>query len=168
MSCSARPSGPLRRPRPETLVSAISLAALCLLIAARASGADATGRWWADAGSAQVEITHCGGALCGRLVCLRSDADSPELDRKNPDPALRRRELVGIVLVEDLVADPEAPGRWRSGTIYDPASGRTYSAEARLDGPDRLLLRGYLGIPLIGRTAIWTRVEDAEGCGASK
>ena len=69
------------------------------------------------------------------------------------------------MLVEDLVQDPEVPGRWRDGTIYDPASGRTYSAEARLDGPDRLLLRGYIGIPLIGRTATWTRAQPAEDCG---
>ena len=60
---------------------------------------------------------------------------------------------MGIVLVEDLMADPEVRGLWRNGNIYDPANGRSYSAEARLDGPDRLLLRGYLGIPLFGRAA---------------
>jgi uncharacterized protein (DUF2147 family) len=27
-----------------------------------------------------------------------------------------------------------------------------------LEGDDRLRLRGYLGIPLIGRTTTWTRV----------
>ena len=151
---------PLRRslrarrhqPEPGTRVVLFALLAWILPIAASASDPDAIGCWWADGGSAQVEITPCGGALCGRLVCLRSEADSPELDRENPDPALRNRQLVGIVLVEDLMADPEVPGLWRNGTIYDPANGRSYSAAARLDGPDRLLLRGYLGIPLFGRT----------------
>ena len=45
-----------------------------------------------------------------------------------------------------------------SGTIYDPSTGNTYSCRLTLEGADRLLLRGYLGIPLIGRTTTWTRV----------
>jgi len=29
----------------------------------------------------------------------------------------------------------------------------------RLDGPDRLRLRGYVGIRALGRTQTWTRVR---------
>ena len=152
-------------PRPGG-VALIILLGMAPLTSAAATTPDVTGRWWADGGSAQVEISSCGRALCGRLVCLRYEGDSPDLDTKNPDPALRSRELVGIVLFEGLVEDPEVPGFWRDGKIYDPASGRTYSAEVRLDGPDRLLLRGYLGIPLIGRTATWNRAAQGEACGA--
>ena len=38
-----------------------------------------------------------------------------------------------------------------------PASGSTYTCQLALDGDDRVRLRGYLGIPLIGRTTTWTR-----------
>jgi uncharacterized protein (DUF2147 family) len=51
---------------------------------------------------------------------------------------------------------------WRGGVIYDPASGNTYSCQARLDGADRLELRGYVGIPLLGRTTYWLRVGAEE------
>jgi uncharacterized protein (DUF2147 family) len=47
---------------------------------------------------------------------------------------------------------------WSGGSIYDPASGHTHSCEARLEGNDRLFLRGYLGIQLFGRITTWTKV----------
>ena len=40
----------------------------------------------------------------------------------------------------------------------DPGSGSTYTCNIALDGDDRLRLRGYVGIPLLGRTTTWTRV----------
>jgi len=39
-----------------------------------------------------------------------------------------------------------------------PTSGNTYTRQPTLDGDDRLRLRGYVGVPLIGRTTTWTRV----------
>jgi uncharacterized protein (DUF2147 family) len=51
-----------------------------------------------------------------------------------------------------------ADGTWTDGSIYDPASGYTYRCQLSLDGNDRLRLRGYVGVPLIGRTTTWTRV----------
>ena len=49
--------------------------------------------------------------------------------------------------------------RWDSGTIYDPKSGSTYSCFMELDGPDRIKVRGFIGISLIGRTDVWTRAQ---------
>ena len=49
--------------------------------------------------------------------------------------------------------------KWENGTIYDPKSGNTYSCTMELDGPDKLKVRGYIGISLIGRTDVWTRVR---------
>lgn len=51
-----------------------------------------------------------------------------------------------------------AGGTWQDGSVYDPATGSTYTCQLTLDGNDRLRLRGYVGIPLIGRTATWIRV----------
>jgi uncharacterized protein (DUF2147 family) len=49
-------------------------------------------------------------------------------------------------------------GTWVGGSIYDPATGNTYTCHLALDGDDRLRVRGYVGIPLLGRTTTWTRV----------
>ena len=117
------------------------------------------GRWYAEGGAAQVEIIECEEGLCGRVASLRSpfDENGCELrDALNPEPQHRSRPLLGL---EILKAQPSGSNRqeW-SGTIYDPGSGRTYRCSIRPDGADRLQLRGYIGVPLIGRTTTWVRV----------
>jgi uncharacterized protein (DUF2147 family) len=145
------------------LVQVLTVSAACI-IAVRpvlAASADPVGRWYAEGGAAIVEIAPCGEALCGRVVWLRSplDEEGCELrDKNNSDPALRNRQLIGLQILGGLVASDEEPGSWRGGTIYDPVSGNTYRCRLELDGDDRLHLRGYLGIPLVGRTTTWTRV----------
>jgi uncharacterized protein (DUF2147 family) len=50
-------------------------------------------------------------------------------------------------------------GRWTHGTVYDPNSGKTYKGTITLVDHDTLKLRGYIGISLFGRNAIWSRVK---------
>jgi glucan biosynthesis protein C len=130
------------------------------------------GRWYAEGGAAQVDIHPCGVRLCGRVVWLRSPWDEfgCELrDRFNPDTALRDRTLVGLEILSGLSGSSGGDGVWRGGAIYDPTSGNTYSCQARLDGADRLELRGYLGIPLLGRTTYWLRVgAEDHACRATQ
>jgi uncharacterized protein (DUF2147 family) len=93
------------------------------------------------------------------VVWLRSplDEDGCDLrDRHNPDPTLRDRRVEGLEILRGLAPRPD--GTWGNGRIYDPATGNTYTCQLTLDGDHRLRLRGYVGIPLIGRTTIWTRV----------
>jgi uncharacterized protein (DUF2147 family) len=132
------------------------------------ASADPVGRWYAEGGAAIVEIAPCGEALCGRVVWLRSplDEEGCELrDKNNSDPGLRNRPVIGLQILSGLVASDEKPGAWRGGTIYDPVSGNTYRCRLELDDQDRLHLRGYLGIPLVGRTTTWIRVgSEAANC----
>ncbi len=89
--------------------------------------------------------------------------DGPELDgkivtdRNNPNPALRARPLTGLRLLTGLHYNAKE-NDWTDGQIYDTDNGRSYHCLVRLDGPDRLVLRGYIGIPLFGKNTYWTRV----------
>lgn len=138
----------------------------CLFLASPAVDAETlvvtpAGRWYVEGGAAQVEIDVCDGALCGSVRWLRSPFDENGCrlrDRYNPDPALRERDVVGIEILRDLRRSTSDPGVWDGGTIYDPSSGRTYRATLRVADANRLDLRGYVGIPLLGRTASWWRV----------
>jgi uncharacterized protein (DUF2147 family) len=126
-----------------------------------AFAASPVGLWYAEGGAAEVEIRPCSDGLCGRVVWLRSPIgdDGCELrDDKNPDPGARGKTIIGLVVLHGL-KQLDAEGRqWVGGTIYDPVSARTYACNARLDGDDRLFLRGFWGIQLLGRTTTWTRV----------
>ena len=107
-------------------------------------------------GEGAIQLSACGDTLCGHLVWLReSDSARPPLDENNPDPSLRRRPLCGLPLLNGFRQDPD--GVWRGGDIYNPDDGRRYDATIRREGSDRLLLRGYLLLPLLGSTQTWTR-----------
>jgi glucan biosynthesis protein C len=153
-TCPVRPPAALSASAAAFLVAAVGLA-----LPARSVAATPVGLWYAEGGAAQVAIEACGNELCGRVVWLRSplDEDGCDLrDRHNPDPSLRSRRVMGLEVLQGL--KPRPKGTWVSGSIYDPATGNTYTCHLVLDGDDRLRLRGYVGIPLLGRTTTWTRV----------
>lgn len=133
--------------------------------AARAS--DPAGLWWAEGGFAQVAVRSCGEALCGQVVWLRHpfDPHGCELrDVENPDPDLRDRSVVGLEILRDLRPSSGDPRVWSGGEIYDPGSGRTYRVLLEVEAPDRLRVRGYLGVRLLGRTTTWVRVGSENRC----
>jgi len=45
------------------------------------------------------------------------------------------------------------------GTVLNPGSGKTYSCYLELETPDRLKLRGYIGMPAFGKSLYWTRLK---------
>jgi uncharacterized protein (DUF2147 family) len=157
----------VRRPLAVALTST-GVALIAILAAGITPSSDAAqegiarplGHWYADGGAAQVEITECDDGLCGRVAFLRApfDENGCELrDANNPDPPQRSRPVLGLEILQATERSSSNQPEW-SGTIYDPASGRTYSCTIRFDGDDRLQLRGYIGVPLIGRTTTWIRV----------
>jgi uncharacterized protein (DUF2147 family) len=50
------------------------------------------------------------------------------------------------------------PDDWSNGTILDPKNGQEYHCSMLLhDQGRKLLVRGYIGISLLGRTQTWLR-----------
>jgi uncharacterized protein (DUF2147 family) len=63
----------------------------------------------------------------------------------------------GLVLMRHLRWQD---GEYVGGDILDPGSGSIYSCKLRLiEGGHRLIMRGFLGISLLGRSQTWQRVE---------
>lgn len=120
------------------------------------------GLWLTEGGKSRVEINSCGEMLCGTIVWLKEPLDEKgqeKVDENNPDEILRDRKIVGLKLLNGFVPGDE-PGVWVKGTIYNPEDGDTYKCTMRLNGEGSLKVRGYVGIPLFGKTQIWTRVAQ--------
>ena len=110
------------------------------------------GRWITEDKSGVIEITQVEGVFQGKVVGGEKRGDG--LDNKNPDPALRSRELMGLVVLKNLKKDGD---EFTGGEVYDPNTGNTYKAKARLQEDGTLKMRGFIGISLFGRNEIWTR-----------
>ena len=82
----------------------------------------------------------------------------PRRDVKNPDPNKRNQTNVGIILMKGFTYN-ESNDEWENGNIYNPESGKTYRSYMKLEGDNKLKIRGYLGISLLGKTIVWTREE---------
>jgi len=135
------------------------LAAVLGAPAAKAqTGTKATGIWLTQAGDARVRVRKCGGGLCGVIVGLREPIDpatgKTQVDDKNPNPALRKRPMIGLPLFRGL--RPSGPNRW-SGHIYNADDGSTYVSHVSVLSPTRLKVEGCVG-PLCGGET-WTRVR---------
>ena len=143
-----------------SLVLALALVAAVGTLAGTSSTEGLTGLWLTQDGDAHVRIETCDDGLCGRIVWMDDPLDRTGAERRdveNPDPGLRERRVQGMTILR-IADNPDDKGVLRGGRIYDPKSGRTYRCTLRLDGENVLKMRGYLGIPLLGRTTRWTRV----------
>ena len=108
---------------------------------------------------ALVRITEAGGVLTGRIEKLlaadaKADAkcDKCEDDRKD-------KPMLGLEIVRGLKKG-DSEGLWDGGTILDSAEGKIYKVRMQpADGGKKLEVRGYVGMPMLGRTQTWIRVE---------
>lgn len=111
------------------------------------------GVWWTPKKDAKVMIKVTDGVYSGRII---AGSGEERLDEKNPDPTLRTRKLLGIVLLKSF--KPNGAGKASGGSIYDPDNGKTYTAKMWTDGTDKLMVRGFLGTSALGRTEKFERV----------
>ena len=137
----------------------IIMAAALVLSAAAASAQDVLGKWKLEDGTAIVEVYKSGDAFNGKIVWLQepTEADgTPAVDNNNPDPALRKRQLIGLNMLHGL---KPAGDEYSGGKIYDPVNGKTYYCSFKVEG-NTLRVRGSLDKRgLLGRTMNWFRVK---------
>jgi uncharacterized protein (DUF2147 family) len=117
---------------------------------------DPQGIWLTQAGDAKVKISKCAGGICGVIVWLKAPIDpatgKPQIDDKNPNPALAKRPVIGLPLFSGM--RPEGPNKW-SGQIYNADDGNSYASSIALSGPDTLKVEGCVGMLCGGET--WSR-----------
>jgi uncharacterized protein (DUF2147 family) len=82
-------------------------------------------------------------ARCGKCTGDRKDAP-----------------VIGLVIMSGVTKHGSDYG---GGEILDPETGSIYRCRfvLSLEG-EKLIVRGYLGLPLLGRTQTWTRVQKPQ------
>ncbi|MDQ2801169.1 MAG: DUF2147 domain-containing protein [Pseudomonadota bacterium] len=118
-------------------------------LSARAETAPSpAGTWLTQDRSGVIAIAPCGNGLCGRIVGMAqwpTNGTVPHDVHGQPE--------CGLTIIS--VAPPSSGRRWH-GKITDPHNGSVYSAQLWVGRGGQLHLRGYIGLPLLGATQIWT------------
>jgi len=121
---------------------------------------DPTGLWLTENERSAIRVERCGDRLCGRVAWIIEGG--MQYDSENPDESLRDRPMCGLEILRGLEQDPDDPEDWEDGEVYKADEGDTYDADLTVKGPDRLKVRGYVGISLFGKSQIWRRVSEAD------
>ncbi|MGC6470787.1 MAG: DUF2147 domain-containing protein [Flavobacteriales bacterium] len=120
------------------------------------------GEWYNQEKDAVINITKSeNNTFQGQIVWMLNPNDengNPKTDPLNPEEELRSRSRMGMTIMYNFQFDGE--NVWDEGEIYDPKSGNTYSGTMTLTSENKLDLRGYVGLPIFGRTSNWSRKLD--------
>ena len=100
--------------------------------------------------------------LSGRIIKLFSQTNQPpavlcthcEGEKKN-------QPLIGMVILEHLKQSKENEKAWINGQILDPKNGKNYHCNVQLlENGQKLQVRGYIGLPVFGRSQIWLKSQS--------
>ncbi len=102
-----------------------------------------------------VEIYEQDGKIYGKIIEL---LEKENKGRKciNCSGTDKDKPIQGMVIIRGLSKDGE---EFNGGKILDPKSGKIYKCSLSLESKDKLTVRGYLGISLLGRTQKWIRIK---------
>ena len=103
-----------------------------------------------------VEVYEKSGKVYGKVVeILRADHKKDVCSKC--DGADKNKPILGMIIINGLEKDG---AEYNGGTVLDPENGKKYKCYITLESPDKLKLRGFIGLSIMGRTQYWTRVKN--------
>jgi uncharacterized protein (DUF2147 family) len=107
---------------------------------------------------ALIRITETNGVLEGKIEKLFRGAE----EEQNPvcdkcSDARKNQPIIGMTMLTGLKKDG---AEYTGGEILDPNNGKVYRSKLKVaDGGKKLEVRGYIGMPLLGRSQTWVREQ---------
>jgi uncharacterized protein (DUF2147 family) len=105
-----------------------------------------------------VEIWVEDGVLFGRIDSLfikEGEDPNPVCDLCKGEK--KDKPVLGMVIIWNM---EEGKEYWQGGKILDPENGKVYGCKLKvIENGQKLEMRGFLGISLLGRTQYWIKVE---------
>jgi uncharacterized protein (DUF2147 family) len=107
---------------------------------------------------ALVQITQDGsGTLSGKVIKGLNANNQPERRCTECTDARKDQLILGMTIVNDMKKEGDS---WDDGQILDPENGKVYKCKMHLeDGGNKLVVRGYIGVSLLGRSQTWIRQQ---------
>lgn len=110
-----------------------------------------------------VEVFKYKNEYRGKIVWFNDKDDktkpmSTRLDEKNLNPALRKRKVLGLEVLDNMVFNSKN-NRWEGGKIYDAKSGRIWNSSALITKDNTLLVKGFWHFEFIGLNMYFKKVS---------
>lgn len=121
---------------------------------------DPQGLWLTQNKRAAIQVSECNTGLCGKIAWIIEGG--MQFDEKNPQENLRGQPMCGLEILKGFEASATTPNFWQGGHIYKADEGDIYNAEMTMKSAEEMELRGYVGIPLFGKSQKWTRVSATD------
>jgi uncharacterized protein (DUF2147 family) len=147
----------------RTWIKAGAIAAAFIMSPAFADDSSPVGLWKniddvSGKPKALIRISESNGVLQGQIEKLFRAADqeqNPKCDKCTD--ARKDQPIIGMVFMNGLKKDGS---EYTGGEILDPDNGKVYRSKMELtDGGKKLKVRGYIGVPMLGRSQVWVRQE---------
>jgi uncharacterized protein (DUF2147 family) len=107
-----------------------------------------------------VRIVEVNGVVTGKVEKI-IDPDAPK-DAVCKDCSDDRKDkpVLGMTIIRDMKPSADDKAVWEGGDVLDPNNGKVYSAKLKLlENGSKLDVRGYIGVPMLGRSQTWIRAE---------
>ncbi|MFM2214512.1 MAG: hypothetical protein RL427_1775 [Bacteroidota bacterium] len=102
-----------------------------------------------------VEVFEYKGKIYGRIIEI-FEQDKRHFKCEKCEGDDKNKPILGLIIIKGLTKKGDS---YEGGKIIDPKNGKSYHCKIKLDGKDKLVVRGYIGIPLIGRSQTWIRLK---------
>ncbi len=112
-----------------------------------------TGLWLTAKKDTVVRIEQCGETLCGYIVWVHPDEDQTTPDG---EPLCAQKVLWGFN------RSPSDRRLWKDGNVYRADKDKKYSGRIRVLSDDKIRVRGFIGLPFLGKSYELTRVQASD------
>jgi uncharacterized protein (DUF2147 family) len=107
---------------------------------------------------ALIRISEDKGELRGQIEKLfPAPGEEPNPKCTACSGAKKDQPVIGMVFMSGLKKNGD---EYTDGEILDPDNGKVYRSKMSLaEGGKKLKVRGYVGVPMFGRSQVWVRQE---------
>lgn len=106
-----------------------------------------------------VKITESNGVLEGKVTQVLQSDQGPNPICDQCEGERHNKPVIGMTILWDMKQNGDT---WAGGHILDPKTGSVYGCKIHaIEDGQKLEVRGFKGISLLGRTQTWIRQPDS-------